>query len=94
MHSLVLYLTVAGIAAVVTMAANRPARMIAVHVGYTAQPDPRKVHTAVTPYGGGAAMFIGLCTALTAAVAVPTGCGSDSRAGMYQTRQPAMNQSC
>ena len=72
MHSLVLYLTVAGIAAVVTMAANRPARMIAVHVGYTAQPDPRKVHTAVTPYGGGAAMFIGLCTALTAAVAVPT----------------------
>jgi hypothetical protein len=47
-HSLVLYLTVAGIAAVVTMAANRPARMIAVHVGYTAQPDPRKVHTAVT----------------------------------------------
>jgi UDP-GlcNAc:undecaprenyl-phosphate GlcNAc-1-phosphate transferase len=41
-------------------------------VGYTAQPDPRKVHTSVTPYGGGAAMFIGLCTALAASVAVPT----------------------
>ena len=72
MHSLALYVAVAAIAAVVTAIANRPARVIAMRVGYAAQPDPRKVHTTVTPYGGGAAMFIGMCVAFACAVAIPS----------------------
>ena len=41
------YLAVAAIALVVTMATNRPARLVALKVGYTAQPDERKVHQRV-----------------------------------------------
>ena len=72
MRLLALYVAVAAIAAAVTAIANRPARVIAMRVGYAAQPDPRKVHTQVTPYGGGAAMFVGLCVALACAVAIPS----------------------
>jgi UDP-GlcNAc:undecaprenyl-phosphate/decaprenyl-phosphate GlcNAc-1-phosphate transferase len=64
------YAAVMVIGAIVTMLADRPARVISLKVGYTAQPDERKVHQRVTPYGGGAAMFVGLCVALMAAVAI------------------------
>ena len=57
------YIAILVVALVATMAINRPARVVALKVGYTAQPDERRVHTKVTPYGGGAAMFIGLCIA-------------------------------
>jgi UDP-GlcNAc:undecaprenyl-phosphate GlcNAc-1-phosphate transferase len=60
-----------AIAAVTTAACNRPARTVALKVGHTAQPDVRKVHQRVTPYGGGAAMFVGLCVAACLAVIFP-----------------------
>ncbi len=72
MHNIVAYVAVLLVGVVVTLAANIPARRIAVRVGYTAQPDERKVHQVVTPYGGGGAMLVGFCVALLAAFAIPT----------------------
>jgi UDP-GlcNAc:undecaprenyl-phosphate GlcNAc-1-phosphate transferase len=72
MGDIVAYLVVALVGAVVTLAANRPARVISLRVGYTALPDDRKVHTRVTPYGGGGAMLVGLCVALLFAFLIPT----------------------
>ena len=72
MGSLVIYITVALVAGLVTAAANLPARVISMRIGYTAQPDARKVHQKVTPYGGGAAMFVGLCVALAMAPLIPS----------------------
>lgn len=72
MANITAYVTVVLLAAIVTMAATRPAREIAVKVGYSAQPDERKVHAVVTPYGGGGAMFVGFCIALSAAFVIPT----------------------
>ena len=71
MRNILAYAVVAFVGALVTMVLNRPARLISVRVGYTAQPDARKVHQTVTPYGGGAAMLVGLCVALVAAVFIP-----------------------
>ena len=71
MRNIVPYVFVMLVGAVVTLMANRPARIIALRVGYTAQPDERKVHQTVTPYGGGAAMLVGFCVALVAAEMVP-----------------------
>lgn len=72
MGNVATYFALALVAAVVTMVANRPARTISLAVGYTAQPDERKVHQRVTPYGGGGAMFVGLCVGLIVAVFVPS----------------------
>ena len=72
MGDIVAYLVVALVGAVVTLVANRPARAISLRVGYTALPDDRKVHTRVTPYGGGGAMLIGFCVALLFAFLIPT----------------------
>ena len=66
------YLAVLIVGAVVTLFANRPARIVSLRIGYSAQPDARKVHQKVTPYGGGAAMLIGFCIALMAAFAIPS----------------------
>ena len=71
MDEIAVYLIVIVVGAVVTLVANRPARLISIRVGYTAQPDPRKVHEKVTPYGGGAAMFVGFCVALIVAFMIP-----------------------
>jgi len=72
MRNIVAYVIVMLVGALVTLVANRPARVIALRVGYTAQPDERKVHQKVTPYGGGAAMLVGFCVALVTAVAIPS----------------------
>ena len=72
MGNIVAYLAVVLVGALVTLGANVPARRIAQRVGYTAQPDERKVHQVVTPYGGGAAMLVGFCVALIVAMAIPT----------------------
>lgn len=72
MNNIASYVAVGAIALVATMIANRPARSVALRVNYTAQPDERKVHQKVTPYGGGAAMFVGLCLAGAAASAFPS----------------------
>ena len=71
MGNIASYVIVMLIGAVVTALANRPARVISLRVGYVAQPDERKVHQKVTPYGGGAAMLVGFCVALVAAEAMP-----------------------
>ncbi len=71
MSELPAYGVVALVAALVTLVANRPARAIALRVGYAAQPDERKVHERVTPYGGGAAMLVGLCVGVLVAAGVP-----------------------
>ncbi len=72
MGRLVAYGVVALVAAVVTALVDRPARRLSIEIGYTAQPDERKVHQAVTPYGGGAAMLVGLCAGLLATLLVPS----------------------
>ena len=72
MGNIAVYVVVLLVGALVTLVANRPARVIALRVGYTAQPDDRKVHQKVTPYGGGAAMLVGFCVALVVAVAIPS----------------------
>ncbi|MDE3222238.1 MAG: undecaprenyl/decaprenyl-phosphate alpha-N-acetylglucosaminyl 1-phosphate transferase [Acidobacteriota bacterium] len=72
MGNLATYLALAVVAAAVTVLVNRPARLISLKVGYTAQPDERKVHDHVTPYGGGGAMFVGLCVSLIVAELIPS----------------------
>jgi UDP-GlcNAc:undecaprenyl-phosphate/decaprenyl-phosphate GlcNAc-1-phosphate transferase len=72
MPNVVPFLLVVVVGALVTYFANRPARELSLKVGYVAQPDPRKVHQKVTPYGGGAAMFIGFCAAFVVAALVPS----------------------
>jgi UDP-GlcNAc:undecaprenyl-phosphate GlcNAc-1-phosphate transferase len=66
------YAVVLLVGALVTLVANRPARLISLRLGYTAQPDERKVHQTVTPYGGGAAMLVGFCVALIVAFSIPS----------------------
>ena len=72
MDNLVAYVAVTLVGVVVTLVANIPARRIALRVGYTAQPDERKVHQVVTPYGGGAAMLVGFCVSLIVAMGIPS----------------------
>jgi len=71
MDNIASYVVVLLVGALVTGAADVPARIIAQRVGYLAQPDERKVHERATPYGGGAAMLIGFCVALLVAVFIP-----------------------
>ncbi|MGO9457995.1 MAG: MraY family glycosyltransferase [Acidimicrobiales bacterium] len=59
------------VAAGATAALCIPARWLSVKVGYVAQPADRKVHTRTTPYGGGAAMFLGFLAAMVAAACIP-----------------------
>jgi UDP-GlcNAc:undecaprenyl-phosphate GlcNAc-1-phosphate transferase len=65
------YALVLAVAAVVTAVATIPARRLSLKVGYVAMPDGRKVHDKATPYGGGAAMFMGFLVAMTVAALVP-----------------------
>lgn len=66
------YVAIAAIALVTTFVVTRPARAVALRVGYTATPTDRGIHKKETPYGGGGAMFIGLCVAAVAACFFPT----------------------
>ncbi|HEY5438837.1 MAG TPA: MraY family glycosyltransferase [Acidimicrobiales bacterium] len=72
MPDVVAYFAIIVIGTLVTLVANVPARKISLRIGYTAQPDERKVHQVVTPYGGGAAMLVGFCVALLCAMAIPS----------------------
>src|ERR1700689_509539 len=65
------YALVLVIAAGATAALTVPAKRIALRVGYVAIPGERSVHTRTTPYGGGAAMFMGFMVAVLGAAAVP-----------------------
>ena len=61
------YLTVAGIAAVVTFLLTFVMRWVAPRIGAIAMPGPRSVHTKPTPSLGGAAMFAGFLVAMAVA---------------------------
>ncbi|MEI8051280.1 MAG: MraY family glycosyltransferase [Actinomycetes bacterium] len=70
--SLLWYAVVLLVAAAVTAAATLPARALAIKVGYVDHPSDRKMHDRTTPYGGGGAMFIGVCVAMGAAALIPS----------------------
>ena len=65
------YLTVAGIAAVVTFILTFAMRWVAPRIGAVAMPGPRSVHTKPTPSLGGAAMFAGFLVAMAVASQLP-----------------------
>ena len=65
------YAVVLVVAAATTALCCLPARRLSVRVGYVAVPDDRKVHSRPTPYGGGAAMFLGFLVAMMVAGAIP-----------------------
>jgi UDP-GlcNAc:undecaprenyl-phosphate GlcNAc-1-phosphate transferase len=65
------YALVMAVAIGVTALATMPARAVAIKVGYVDIPSDRKMHDRITPYGGGAAMFIGVCLAMAVASVIP-----------------------
>jgi len=65
------YALVALAAAVTTAVMTVPARQIARKVGYVCVPSDRSVHLRITPYGGGVAMFSGLCVAIGLGAFIP-----------------------
>jgi UDP-GlcNAc:undecaprenyl-phosphate GlcNAc-1-phosphate transferase len=65
------YAVVLVCAAVVTAALTLPARWLSRRVGYVAAPGDRTIHEKSTPYGGGAAMFVGFLVAMMIAAALP-----------------------
>jgi len=65
------YALVAAVAAVGTYVAMFPLRSLAVRIGFVAEPDERRIHTRVTPYGGGVAMFVAFLVAMMVASQLP-----------------------
>jgi UDP-GlcNAc:undecaprenyl-phosphate GlcNAc-1-phosphate transferase len=61
------YVAVAVVAAVGTYLSMFPIRRFAERWGFVAAPDERRIHTRVTPYGGGPAMFIAFLIAMLVA---------------------------
>ena len=60
-----------GVAALSAWVLTFPVRRIAVHIGYVAQPDERKIHQKVTPAAGGVAMFVAMLVAWAVAASIP-----------------------
>ena len=65
------YAVVFVVAVTTTALATWPAISLATAIGYVDVPKDRQVHARVTPYGGGAAMFVGFCVAMATAAAIP-----------------------
>jgi UDP-GlcNAc:undecaprenyl-phosphate GlcNAc-1-phosphate transferase len=65
------YVVVAAAAALTTAVLTAPARVVARKVGYVCIPSDRSVHQRITPYGGGVAMFSGLCVAIGLGALLP-----------------------
>ena len=61
------YVVVAVVAAAITYLAMFPVRRIAERVGFVVEPDERRIHRRVTPYGGGVAMFLAFLIAFLVA---------------------------
>jgi len=61
------YGIVALIAAAGTFLVMFPVRRLALRVGFVAEPDERRIHSRVTPYGGGVAMFAAFLVAMMVA---------------------------
>ena len=66
------YLVVAAIAAAGTFGLMFPIRRLATRSGFVAEPDERRIHARVTPYGGGAAMFGAFLVAILVASQLPS----------------------
>jgi UDP-GlcNAc:undecaprenyl-phosphate/decaprenyl-phosphate GlcNAc-1-phosphate transferase len=64
------YAVVLAVSAAVTAGSCWPAAWICRRAGYVAVPGERMVHTRTTPYGGGAAMFLGFLVAMMVASAI------------------------
>ncbi len=62
---------IGAVAAVCTYLAVFPVIRLANRVGFVAEPDERRIHNQSTPYGGGAAMFMGFLVAMIVAAVVP-----------------------
>jgi len=65
------YAIVAVVAAVGTYVAMFPIRRLAVRIGFVDEPDERRIHTRVTPNGGGVAMFAAFLVAMMVASQLP-----------------------
>ncbi|HTT87741.1 MAG TPA: MraY family glycosyltransferase [Acidimicrobiales bacterium] len=65
------YAAVAAVAAVGTFLLMFPVRRLAQRTGFVAEPDERRVHTRVTPYGGGVAMFLAFAVSMGVASQLP-----------------------
>ena len=65
------YALVLVVAAAVTALLTPLARWFSVKVGYVALPDDARSTSEPTPYGGGAAMFLGFLVAMMVAAAIP-----------------------
>ena len=66
------YLVVAAVAAVGTFGLMFPIRRLATRAGFVAEPDERRIHARVTPYGGGAAMFAAFLVSVLVASQLPS----------------------
>jgi UDP-GlcNAc:undecaprenyl-phosphate GlcNAc-1-phosphate transferase len=71
MASLWWYVLVGGIAAACTFVVTFAVRVIATRIGFVDYPDERRIHTKVTPNGGGVAMFIAFLVAMIVASQIP-----------------------
>jgi UDP-GlcNAc:undecaprenyl-phosphate GlcNAc-1-phosphate transferase len=65
------YAGVGAAAGVSTYVLLFPLRRVAVRIGFVAEPDERRVHTKVTPLGGGVAMFVAFLLAMGVAALLP-----------------------
>ena len=65
------YVVIAAAGGLTTFLLAYPARVIARKVGYVCVPSDRSVHLRITPYGGGVAMFAGLCVAIGLGAFIP-----------------------
>jgi UDP-GlcNAc:undecaprenyl-phosphate GlcNAc-1-phosphate transferase len=65
------YAIVAAVAALGTYVVMFPVRILAVRVGFVDEPDERRIHTRVTPNGGGVAMFVAFLVAMIVASQIP-----------------------
>ncbi|HXQ90424.1 MAG TPA: MraY family glycosyltransferase [Acidimicrobiales bacterium] len=61
------YGVVAIVAALGTFVVMFPIRRLATRAGFVVEPDERRVHARVTPYGGGVAMFLAFLVAILVA---------------------------
>ena len=61
------YVVVAAVSAVATFLLLFPVRRLAARIGFVAEPDERRIHTRVTPLGGGVAMFVAFLLAMLVA---------------------------
>ncbi|HXW35849.1 MAG TPA: MraY family glycosyltransferase [Acidimicrobiales bacterium] len=61
------YVLIGGVAALCTYVAVFPIRRLAARVGFVAEPDQRRIHARITPYGGGLGMFAAFVVAVIVA---------------------------